>query len=411
MKTEGVQLSRKPRSKFRLDRVIEVALLSYDMSIILPLSTLPAERLKARADSGLFPWGDPDAAKPLIEEACEGSGGDPEREAELILLALRENVPTAIRRALDRNPDVRMERCLRQVAEYYGNLPHIASRANPAEARWSVDTLAAMAGLIPSSEVGATAAMPKAPPRPTPVSPPPPSPLPTTGASSSLTGASPPPAWAATQPVSSLPPWVQAPSGAAAPSAPAASNATTSLPAPPGTGIAAGMGVASERGGTAPGAWPPTPSSGGAIGGRASFGAGQSDYGDLPPEVAQNKWSWAGFLSGVFWMCSHRLVYPALIWLALFLISFVAKPIGNSVASIGHLCLAIYLGVNGNRLAWTHRQFDSVEQFRAVQKIWVRVDLAFIVLGVLGALIFGAVLFPVFMHAYNAAHHGAPVSP
>ncbi len=372
------------------------------MSIILPLSTLPAERLKARSDSGLFPWGDPDAAQPLIEEACEGSGGDPEREAELILLALRENVPTAIRRALDRNPDVRMERCLRQVAEYYGNLPHIASRANPAEARWSVDTLAAMASLIPSSEVGATAAMPKAPPRPTPVST-------TADESSQNTGASPPPTWAATQEASSLPPWVQASSGTAAAPVPAAANATTSLPAPSGTGIAAGAGVALERGGTAPGAWPPAPGAG--MGGRAGFGPVLSEYGDVPPEVAQNKWSWAGFLSGIFWMCSHRLVYPALIWLAFFIISFVAKPIGNLVSLIGDLCLAIYLGVNGNRLAWGHRKFESVQQFQTVQKIWVRVYLAFLVLGILGGVLFGAVLFPVFMHAYLAARHGAPSSP
>ncbi len=361
------------------------------MSIILPLSTLPAERLKAQSDSGLFPWDDPDAAMPFVEEACAGSGGDSEREAELIMLALRENVPTAIRRAIDRNPEVRMERCLRQVAEYYGTLAHISSKVNPTEARWSVDTLAAMANLIPSSEVGATASMPKAPPRPT-VTPPP------------ATGPSSQPSRATTQAESSLPPWVQASNnGAAAPPVPAAAHATTSLPAPPGTGLAAGAGVQLERGGVAPGAWPPAPGAG--------FGPGSSENGDIPSEVAQNKWSWAGFLSGIFWMCSHRLLYPALIWLALFIISFVAKPIGNTVASIGDLCLYIYLGVNGNRLAWEHRRFESVEQFRTVQKIWVRVDLAFIVLGILGVLIFGAVLFPVFMHAYNAARHGAPATP
>ena len=337
------------------------------MSIILPLSTLPAERLKARSDSGLFPWDDPDAAKPYVEEACADSGGDPEREAELILLALQENVAIAIRRALDRNPEVRMERILRQVAEYYGALPHIASKMNPTEARWSVDTLAAMASLIPSSEVGATASMPKAPPRPT--SPPPP-PIPNAVASPQSAIASPqpssalpPPAWVTTQAASSLPPWVQASNTAAAPLAPAATHATTSLSAPPGTGIAAGAGVPLERGGVAPGAWPPQASSG--------YGRGLVESG-TPEEVEQGKWSWAGFLGGAFWMWAHKLRLGIPVWLGVSLLSqLLPLEVAVFVRPVFALSLAIYLGLNGNRLGWDYRQYNSVKQFRTVQRIWI----------------------------------------
>ena len=358
------------------------------MSIILPLSTLPAERLKAQSDSGLFPWDDPDAAMPSVEEACADSGGDSEREAELIMLALRENVPTAIRRAIDRNPEVRMERCLRQVAEYYGALAHISARINPIEARWSVDTLAAMANLIPSSEVGATASMPKAPPRPTATPP--------------VTGPSSQPSWAATQAEPSLPPWVQASSnGAVAPPAPAAANATTSLPAPPGTGLAAGAGVTLERGGVAPGAWPPSPGSG--LGGRASFGLGASDSG-VPPEVEQGKWSWAGLLGGWLWMISHRLWVPAIGWLVL---SFACNLLPHTFGIIARLALwigiSIYMGLNGNRLAWTHRSFNSVEQFRSVQRAWTTFGVVIVS--------FDAVLLVfVAIAAYYAAH-GRPLIP
>lgn len=74
--------------------------------------------------------------------------------------------------------------------------------------------------------------------------------------------------------------------------------------------------------------------------------------GPMPDEL--KRWSWAAFLMNWLWGISHN------VWIAL--LCFV--PFLNIV-------MPFYLGVKGNELAWEHRKFESVEQFKEVQRKWM----------------------------------------
>ncbi len=50
---------------------------------------------------------------------------------------------------------------------------------------------------------------------------------------------------------------------------------------------------------------------------------------------------------------------------------------------IGGLLFAVYLGRNGNQLAWTNHRFGNIEEFKLVQKNWGRIGFAFTVLSIL----------------------------
>lgn len=73
--------------------------------------------------------------------------------------------------------------------------------------------------------------------------------------------------------------------------------------------------------------------------------------GPMPAEL--NHWSWSAFLLNWIWGIAHN------VWIALLM--FV--PFVNFFVSI-------YLGIKGNELAWENRKFESVDQFKAVQRIW-----------------------------------------
>ena len=70
-------------------------------------------------------------------------------------------------------------------------------------------------------------------------------------------------------------------------------------------------------------------------------------------------WNWGAFLASWLWAFAHRL--PLL---------GVATLLGWLFWGVFGLMAAIYLGVNGNELAWRSRRFESVAQFRQVQRRW-----------------------------------------
>ena len=62
---------------------------------------------------------------------------------------------------------------------------------------------------------------------------------------------------------------------------------------------------------------------------------------------------------------------------------------------IGLLCLVPYVGIimqfvlgfKGNEMAWQNRKWDSVEHFRATQKVWAKWGIGLVILGlVIGVL-------------------------
>ena len=99
----------------------------------------------------------------------------------------------------------------------------------------------------------------------------------------------------------------------------------------------------------------------------------------LPPEL--QGWSWAGFLMGWIWSIAHGA------WLGLVLCLL--------LSGIG----SIIQGVKGNEWAWQGRKWESIQQFKDTERVWVKwgviVVIAMVILvvlmwGAIAALIFGA---------------------
>ncbi|MEI7791862.1 MAG: ribonuclease G [Candidatus Berkelbacteria bacterium] len=83
--------------------------------------------------------------------------------------------------------------------------------------------------------------------------------------------------------------------------------------------------------------------------------------GPMPAEL--HGWNWGAFGLSWIWGIANNS-YLAL----LCLIPYV------------NLVMIFVLGVKGNEWAWTHRKFESVAQFRAVQKSWAIWGIIFFVL-------------------------------
>jgi hypothetical protein len=82
----------------------------------------------------------------------------------------------------------------------------------------------------------------------------------------------------------------------------------------------------------------------------------------VPYEVETMGWNWGGCIWGWIWLCAHGM---AALGILLLLAGFI--PIVGLLTGIGS---AIYLGINGYKLAWQNRRFDSVEHLREVENKW-----------------------------------------
>jgi hypothetical protein len=76
--------------------------------------------------------------------------------------------------------------------------------------------------------------------------------------------------------------------------------------------------------------------------------------GDVPPEIKE--WNWGAFFLTCIWGIGNR------VWLAL---------IGLAPVPLVGLAMMIILGIKGNEWAWQCKKWDSVEQFRHRQRIWM----------------------------------------
>jgi hypothetical protein len=81
-----------------------------------------------------------------------------------------------------------------------------------------------------------------------------------------------------------------------------------------------------------------------------------SPNGPMPDELKH--WNWGAFFLNWIWGIAHN------VWIALLIL-----PLGFFGPL--YLVMAIYLGIKGNELAWQHRHFQDVNQFKAVQKQWM----------------------------------------
>lgn len=97
--------------------------------------------------------------------------------------------------------------------------------------------------------------------------------------------------------------------------------------------------------------------------------------GDVPAEVVQMGWCWGGFSLGWVWGFANN-VRLAKWLLALVLVRGLVKHAPLEWAWVSGLLWGvylggqIYLGLYGHRLAWQHRHFVSVQQFRETMAAW-----------------------------------------
>jgi hypothetical protein len=82
--------------------------------------------------------------------------------------------------------------------------------------------------------------------------------------------------------------------------------------------------------------------------------SGQGFSAIVPPEL--QGWNWGAFLLTWVWGIGNR------VWLAL--LALVPIPMAG-------LAVSILLGVKGNEWAWQFKKWDSIEQFRRTQRIWL----------------------------------------
>jgi uncharacterized membrane protein YeaQ/YmgE (transglycosylase-associated protein family) len=126
--------------------------------------------------------------------------------------------------------------------------------------------------------------------------------------------------------------------------------------------------------------------------GYAANTSGTGSTAVVPPGVAG--WNWGAFLLNWIWSIGNS------VWIGLL-----------ALVPYAGLIMAIVLGIKGSEWAWQHRRWESVEQFKATQRVWAIVGLIVFLLSLIP--IFAAILFPIFARAREAAqmHQGMPMPP
>ncbi len=83
--------------------------------------------------------------------------------------------------------------------------------------------------------------------------------------------------------------------------------------------------------------------------------------GAVPPEIEGMGWSWGGFGVNWIWCITHGMVGWGIGMLLL-----------SMFCGIFALPAVIYLGVSGNKLAWQNRRYESIEHFKATERVWAK---------------------------------------
>jgi len=99
-------------------------------------------------------------------------------------------------------------------------------------------------------------------------------------------------------------------------------------------------------------------------------------------------WSWGAFALSWIWAFAHRLPGWGAGILVLSIVSVV--PLVGVLAAVACLALSIYLGVVGNRLAWTNRPYQGIEHFRATERVWAIWGIVLFVIGIVVGVIAAA---------------------
>jgi hypothetical protein len=113
--------------------------------------------------------------------------------------------------------------------------------------------------------------------------------------------------------------------------------------------------------------------------------SGQGATAVVPEEI--KGWSWAGFLMHWIWSIGMNT------WIGL-------------LALFGPITLImmIVLGVKGNEWAWQNRKWESVDQFKQVQKIWTKWGIALVIVSVVMWIIYAVIIGMMVAHGWAGGH-------
>lgn len=95
----------------------------------------------------------------------------------------------------------------------------------------------------------------------------------------------------------------------------------------------------------------------------------------VPPEVASG-WNWGAFYFSWIWCMAHGM---PLIGVGILL--------GSCIPGLGIVAM-IVLGLQGNKLGWLNRRFESVDQYVTVQRIWAKWALGFFIFSLVISIIY-----------------------
>jgi hypothetical protein len=92
--------------------------------------------------------------------------------------------------------------------------------------------------------------------------------------------------------------------------------------------------------------------------------SGMKDASTVPEEI--KGWSWAAFLMTWIWAIGNH------VWVGLL-----------TLLPVVGFAMQIVLGLKGKEWAWKNKHWESVEQFNAAQKKWIKWGLIFSVIGII----------------------------
>lgn len=85
--------------------------------------------------------------------------------------------------------------------------------------------------------------------------------------------------------------------------------------------------------------------------------------GAIPEEIASLKWNWGAFGLNWLWALSMKNWMMAIMCFIPFF----------------SIVMPFYLGFKGHKIAWQSRRFDSIDHFFAVQRVWTKWGLVYVI--------------------------------
>ena len=110
--------------------------------------------------------------------------------------------------------------------------------------------------------------------------------------------------------------------------------------------------------------------------------------GPMPAEL--HGWNWGAFCLNWIWGIGNSTYIAFLVFV----------PFANVV-------MPFVLGAKGNEWAWTHRKFESVAQFKEVQKAWTIWGLVMLGLGIIMWILFGAAIIALIVKMMGEANNAS----